>query len=83
MCPQILLISARLDRKHGACSGLKGFDESILNILNWPKKMQGIQYIWNQYFEHALDANIVVWTTLGPLPRWVPGPTTRWAPGAT
>jgi hypothetical protein len=42
MCPQILLISARLDRKHGACSGLKGFDELILNILNWPKKMQGI-----------------------------------------
>jgi hypothetical protein len=25
----------------------------------------------------------VVWTSLGPLPRWVPGPTTRWAPGAT
>jgi hypothetical protein len=24
---------------------------------------------------------IVVWTSLGPLPRWVPGPTTRWAPG--
>jgi hypothetical protein len=42
MCPQILLISAQLDRKHGACSGLKGFDELILNILNWPKKMQGI-----------------------------------------
>jgi hypothetical protein len=26
---------------------------------------------------------IVVWTYLGPLPRWVPGPTTRWAPGTT
>jgi hypothetical protein len=25
----------------------------------------------------------VVWTSLGPLPRWVPGPTTRWAPGIT
>jgi hypothetical protein len=25
----------------------------------------------------------VVWTSLGPLPRWVPGPTTRWAPGTT
>jgi hypothetical protein len=23
----------------------------------------------------------VVWTSLGPLPWWVPGPTTRWAPG--
>jgi hypothetical protein len=25
----------------------------------------------------------VVWTSLGPLPRWVPGPTTRWAHGTT
>jgi hypothetical protein len=25
----------------------------------------------------------VVWTSLGPLPRWVPGLTTRWAPGTT
>jgi hypothetical protein len=25
----------------------------------------------------------VVWTSLGPLPRWVPGPTTRWAPMTT
>jgi hypothetical protein len=25
----------------------------------------------------------VVWTSLGPLHRWVPGPTTRWAPGTT
>jgi hypothetical protein len=30
----------------------------------------------------ALAAS-VVWTSLGPLPRWVPGPTTRWAPGTT
>jgi hypothetical protein len=26
---------------------------------------------------------LVVWISLGPLPRWVPGPTTRWAPGTT
>jgi hypothetical protein len=25
----------------------------------------------------------VVWTSLGPLPRWVLGPTTRWAPGTS
>jgi hypothetical protein len=32
----------------------------------------------------ALPASVaVVWTSLGPLPRWVPGPTTRWAPGTT
>jgi hypothetical protein len=29
------------------------------------------------------EAHCVVWTSLGPLPRWVPGPTTRWAPGTT
>jgi hypothetical protein len=29
------------------------------------------------------DTVTVVWTSLGPLPRWVPGPTTRWAPGTT
>jgi hypothetical protein len=28
-------------------------------------------------------ASPVVWTSLGLLPRWVPGPTTRWAPGTT
>jgi hypothetical protein len=28
-------------------------------------------------------SGLVVWTSLGPLPRWVPGPTTRWAPGTT
>jgi hypothetical protein len=31
--------------------------------------------------DHA--PNPVVWTSLGPLPRWVPGPTTRWAPRTT
>jgi hypothetical protein len=25
----------------------------------------------------------VVWTSLGPLPRWVLGPTSQWAPGTT
>jgi hypothetical protein len=37
---------------------------------------------WSQPFEIMCDAS-VVWTSLGPLPRWVPGPTTRWAPGTT
>jgi hypothetical protein len=30
-----------------------------------------------------LAAATVVWTSLGPLHRWVPGPTTRWAPETT
>nr|CAB3462352.1 unnamed protein product [Digitaria exilis] len=54
MCPQILLISARLDRNQGAYPDLKGFHELI---LNWPKEVQGVQYLWNQYFEHALAAD--------------------------
>ncbi|KAF0887590.1 hypothetical protein E2562_002308 [Oryza meyeriana var. granulata] len=55
MCPQILVFSARLDRKYGSCPGLKGFDELL---LGWPKEVQGIQYLWNQYAEHALADNI-------------------------
>ncbi|KAL6622442.1 hypothetical protein ACP70R_032321 [Stipagrostis hirtigluma subsp. patula] len=55
MCPQILLISARLARKYGACPGLKGFDEVL---LEWPKEVQGIQYLWNQYVELALADNV-------------------------
>jgi hypothetical protein len=30
-----------------------------------------------------LKSRSVIWTFLGPLPRWVPGPTTRWAPRTT
>jgi hypothetical protein len=33
--------------------------------------------------DRYLEDISVVWTSLGPLPRWVPGPTTRWAPGTT
>jgi hypothetical protein len=29
------------------------------------------------------EPTTVIWTSLGPLPRWVPGPTTRWAPRTT
>jgi hypothetical protein len=29
------------------------------------------------------DSDSIIWTSLGPLPRWVPGPTTRWAPRTT
>jgi hypothetical protein len=31
----------------------------------------------------VISSILVVWTSLGPLPRWVPGLTTRWAPGTT
>ncbi|KAL5206204.1 hypothetical protein ABZP36_034413 [Zizania latifolia] len=56
MCPQILLFSARLDGKYvSTCPDLKGFDELL---QSWPKEVQGIQYLWNQYAEHALADNI-------------------------
>jgi hypothetical protein len=28
-------------------------------------------------------AELVIWTSLGPLPQWVPGLTTRWTPRTT
>jgi len=54
-CPNILLISARLYRKYGMCPGLKGFDELL---MDWPKDVQGVQFLWNQYAEHALADSI-------------------------
>jgi hypothetical protein len=30
-----------------------------------------------------LDHHTIVWTSLGPLPWWVPGSTSWWAPGTT
>jgi hypothetical protein len=43
---------------------------------------------WIDQFDNLKICNegrgeCVVWTSLGPLPRWVPGLTTRWAPGTT
>jgi hypothetical protein len=29
------------------------------------------------------EAALVVWTSLDPLPRWIPGPTTQWVLGTT
>jgi hypothetical protein len=34
-------------------------------------------------FNRSRGEHGVVWTSLGPLPRWIPGPTTRWAPRTT
>uniref|UniRef100_A0A0D9Y0H7 Putative zinc-finger domain-containing protein n=1 Tax=Leersia perrieri TaxID=77586 RepID=A0A0D9Y0H7_9ORYZ len=66
MCPQILVFSARLNGMYGSCPGLKGFDELI---LDWPKEVQGIQYLWNQYAEHALAENIELAERV--LTRWL------------
>jgi hypothetical protein len=42
--------------------------KAIKTTRNYPARLQSTR-------------GLVVWTSLGPLPRWVPGPTTRWAPG--
>jgi hypothetical protein len=39
-------------------------------------------YICNHHPELPKPSG-VVWTSLGPLPQWVPRPTTRWARGTT
>jgi hypothetical protein len=44
--------------------------KAIKTTQNYPARLQSTQ-------------GLVVWTSLGPLLRWVPGPTTRWAPGTT
>ncbi|VAI13991.1 unnamed protein product [Triticum turgidum subsp. durum] len=54
MCPNILLFAARICQKYGTCPGLKGFDELL---MDWPKEVQGVQFLWNQYAEHALADN--------------------------
>jgi hypothetical protein len=38
---------------------------------------------WTNRAAYLSIVAAVVWASLGPLPRWVPGPTTRWAPGTT
>jgi hypothetical protein len=37
----------------------------------------------SKLFYSEMEKMAVVWTSLGPLPRWVPGSTTRWALGTT
>jgi hypothetical protein len=44
--------------------------KAVKTTRNYPAWLQSTQ-------------GLVVWTFLGPLPRWVPGLTTRWAPGTT
>jgi hypothetical protein len=55
---------------HGACSSLARSWSAGLSCTRCPGSRRR-------------QAAAVVWTSLGPLPRWVPGPTTRWAPRIT
>jgi hypothetical protein len=57
--------------------GIEANLEKISAIMDMGpiKNLKGVQ--------HITGCLAVVWTSLGPLPRWVPGPTGRWAPGTT
>jgi hypothetical protein len=65
--------SAAMQILHTFCE--QNPDEVMLTALGLFPAMDPLDPAWRE--------RIVVWTSLGPLPRWVPGPTTRWAPGTT
>ncbi|KAK1571340.1 hypothetical protein Q3G72_015369 [Acer saccharum] len=50
-CLELVLMSARL-QKH-VFGDFRGFEEAL---INWPKEVSGIQCIWNQYAEYALQS---------------------------
>ncbi|XP_038679052.1 uncharacterized protein LOC119980430 isoform X1 [Tripterygium wilfordii] len=51
-CLELSLMSARCHKHHSGALNFEGF-EKVLN--DWPKEVPGIQCIWNQYAEHALQ----------------------------
>jgi hypothetical protein len=53
-------------------TGVLGRYQSNPGAKHWMMAKKALRYVQG-----------VVWTSLGPLPRWVLGPTTRWAPGTT
>jgi hypothetical protein len=65
---------------------LKGFDAAAkLKIIKELRTFTNLGRVSarSSLAAAATNGGIVVWTSLGPLPRWVPGPTTWWAPGTT
>jgi hypothetical protein len=61
------------DRNIKECSFNVG--DLVLRLIKNTEGLHKLRSPWEGPF--------VVWTSLGPLPRWVPGPTTWWAPGTT
>jgi hypothetical protein len=62
---------------HAAIKYLLAKKEAKQRLIRWILLLQKFDV------EIRDKKGVVVWTSLGPLPRWVPGPTTRWAPGTT
>jgi hypothetical protein len=64
---------------------IKDWGESLDLLLWWRdhKLAYPVLSIMARDIMSVPVSTVVVWTSLGPLHRWVPGPTTRWAPGTT
>lgn len=51
-CIELVLVSARLQKQENGVDSFMGFEEAI---SRWPKEIPGIQCIWNQYIENAVQ----------------------------
>ncbi|KAI3937930.1 hypothetical protein MKX01_027857 [Papaver californicum] len=51
-CLDFVLILARLNNKFAGDLGYEGFENAL---HSWPKEVPGIQCIWNQYVQYALE----------------------------
>jgi hypothetical protein len=87
---QRLRLTCELEEVLGVSAGdeMLGKNGSSLKWRSWRRLWQwrrarGGNAALNRGGSAGDDDGVVVWTSLGPLPRWVPGPTTRWAPGTT
>jgi hypothetical protein len=72
-------VAATLNTPHG--KGMQVVDHGEGTSSRFKKKKTNDKRRRDDNFVVAVEC--VVWTSLGPLHRWVPGPTTRWAPGTT
>jgi hypothetical protein len=70
--------SSRQERLESLTSALKSLVDAELGAASVLANLHHRRII--PLMERELP---VVWTSLGPLHRWVLGPTTRWAPGTT
>ncbi|CAL0318838.1 unnamed protein product [Lupinus luteus] len=51
-CIELVLVSARIKKHDIGVDSFMGFEEAI---KMWPKEVPGIQCIWNQYIENAIQ----------------------------
>jgi hypothetical protein len=64
-------------------SGCFKYSRGLSNCCTWGLLVKAVKTTRSYPARLQSTRGLVVWTSLGPLPRWVPGPTTWWAPGTT